>query len=118
MLNELKELSDALEKNGISIEPISSNYLELPKVTKKAPCIRILVGNDQRIQLESISAERAEAVRKFGNNQGSFPALNLCPLFRIEPGETAKWIAGLEQKKITPENVEKLKVRCKMKLNS
>lgn len=115
MLNELKELSDALEKNGISTEPISSNYLELPKVTKKAPCIRILVGNDQRIQLESISAEQAETVRKFGNNQGSFPALNLCPLFRIEPGETATWIAGLEQKKITSENVEKLKQLCTQK---
>lgn len=115
MLNELKELSDALEKNGISVEPISSSYLELPKVTKKAPCIRILVGNGQILCLENILAEQAEAVRKFGNNQGSFPALNLCPLFRIDPGETAKWIAGLEKKKVTPENVEKLKRLCTQK---
>ena len=115
MLNELKELSDALEKNGISTEPISSHYLELPKVTKKTPCIGILVENGQIIELKNILADQAETVRKFGNNQGSFPALNLCPLFCIAPGETAKWIAGLEQKKITPEDVEKLKQLCTQK---
>ena len=84
MLNELYSLSGTLKSKGISTKEWHREYKLIPKVTTKAPCIRIWLAKDGSIcELESISAELAQSLRKFGNNQGTFPAFNIVPLYRI-----------------------------------
>jgi hypothetical protein len=84
MLNELYSLSATLESKNITVEEWYDDYCELPNVTAKAPCIRIWLSQDGSIcGIESISVELAQSLRKFGNNQGTFPAFNIVPLYRI-----------------------------------
>ncbi len=84
MLNELYSLSATLESKGISTKEWHREFKLLPKVTAKAPCIRIWLAKDGSIcGIESISAKLAQSLRKFGNNQGTFPAFNIVPLYRI-----------------------------------
>jgi hypothetical protein len=74
MLNELYSLSTALKSKGISTKEWHREYKPLPKVTAKAPCMRIWLARDGSIcGIESISAEFAQLLRKYGNNQGPFP---------------------------------------------
>lgn len=95
MLNELYSLSSVLESKNISTKEWHREYKLLPKVTPKAPCFRIWLSKDGSIcDIESISAELAIFLRKFGSNQRSFPAFNIAPLYRITD---EKQISDLEQ---------------------
>jgi len=88
MLNELLGLSNVLEDMSIPTKEWHRKYKQLPKVTKKAPCIRIWIGADGSIDgFDSISEETAATIRKYGNNQNSFPAFNIAPLYRITTKE-------------------------------
>lgn len=112
MLNELYSLSTALKDKGISTKEWHREYKSLPKVTSKAPCIRIWLAEDGSIhELESINAEHAQLLRKYGNNQGTFPAFNIAPLYRITDKDM---ISELEQivEGITPLDLEKIKSWC------
>jgi len=84
MLNELHSLSDALSSMSIPTKEWYREYKPIPKVTAKAPCIRIWIGENGSIYgFDSIDAELSTAIRKYGNNQNSFPAFNIAPLYRI-----------------------------------
>ena len=112
MLNELYSLSTALEIKGISTKEWHREYKSLPKVTTKAPCIRIWLAKDGSIcGIENISAELAQSLRKFGNNQGTFPAFNIVPLYRITDEEQLIELEQIEKKLATP-NLDKIKLWC------
>lgn len=84
MINELYRLSGIIKNQGIDAKDWHREYKQLPKVTKKAPCIRIwLAGDGSVCEIESLDAELVKSLRKFGNNQGTFPAFNIVPLYRI-----------------------------------
>lgn len=104
MLNELYSLSTALKSKGISIKEWHREYKLLPKVTAKAPCIRIWLVQDSSIcGLESISAELAQSLRKYGNNQGTFPAFNIAPLYRITDEKQLSELEQIEKGTIPPD---------------
>ncbi|KJR44586.1 hypothetical protein UF75_5033 [Desulfosporosinus sp. I2] len=112
MLNELYSLSGTLESKGIPTKEWHDKYKELPKVTSKTPCIRIWITKDGSIcELESISAELAQSIRKFGNFQGTFPAFNIAPLYRIID---EKHILELErfEKDHTALDLDKIRLWC------
>ena len=112
MLNELYSLSTALKNKGISTKEWHREYKPLPKVTAKAPCIRIWLAQDGSIRgLESISTELAQSLRKYGNNQGTFPAFNIVPLYRITDKEQLSELEQIEKGTIPP-NFEKIKSWC------
>ena len=83
MINELSGLSDALDGAGIKMFNWHQKYKPLPNVKKDAPCFRIYMGQDGIEDIEPLSKEIAEKLRKYGTNQGTFPAINLAPLYRI-----------------------------------
>ena len=95
MINELYQLAEALENAGIATESWHREYKPIPNVRPNAPCVRIVVANGRVIRLESVSKELAAKLRKYGSNQGSFPAMNLAPLYRVCDEEIAKQITGL-----------------------
>ena len=104
MLNELYSLSATLKSKGISTKEWHREYKPLPKVTAKAPCIRIGLAKDSSIcGIESISAELAQSLRKFGNNQGTFPAFNIDPLYRITDKKQLSELERIEKETATPD---------------
>lgn len=112
MLNELYSLATALKSKGISTKEWHREYKLLPKVTAKAPCIRIWLAQDSSIcGLESISVELAQSLRKYGNNQGTFPAFNIAPLYRITDEKQLSELEQIEKGTIPPD-FDKLKSWC------
>ncbi len=83
MINELYGLTEALDKAGIVTEYTHAKYKRIPRVSRKAPCIHIIFDRGNVYQVEKIEMEQAAEIRKYGSNQGTFPALNLAPLYRL-----------------------------------
>lgn len=60
MINELFGLAKTLEHMDIEVYEWHREYKPLPKVTNKAPCIRIWLDDDGNVcDFESINAELA-----------------------------------------------------------
>ncbi len=85
MLNELHHLANSLEKAGIPLQNWDPHFKQLPKITSKAPCYRIVLGKDGAISnVSKITPELGSILRKWEQDNGSsFPGMNLSPLFRI-----------------------------------
>lgn len=97
MINELHQLARAMREADVETESWYRRYIPIPKVRKNAPCVRIVVSDGKVKRVESISAEQGECIRKYGDNQGTFPAMNLAPLYRIADKEIAKNLSQLIQ---------------------
>ena len=83
MINELYQLSVAMEKSGISGKQWHRKYKPIPNVKAKAPCVKIVLHEGRISKLESIDESIATKIRKYGTNQGTYPAMNLAPLYRV-----------------------------------
>ena len=84
MLNELYTLSGTLSHMGIKTKKWHREYKLIPKVTKKAPCFRLWLSDNGAIdRVTEIPEELAASLRKYGDNQSTFPAFNIVPLYRI-----------------------------------
>jgi hypothetical protein len=84
MLNELYALSETLE--AFDIQPVSwhDSYKKLPNASVKAPCYRLWISEAGSITgIEPLENDLVNVLRKFGNNQGTFPAFNIKSLYRI-----------------------------------
>jgi len=98
MLNELYSLSETIGNKGIAVKEWHREYKQLPKVSKKSPCIRIWLTEDGTIrEIESLSADLVQNLRKFGNNQGTFPAFNIAPLYRLTDKEQIERLEAFEK---------------------
>ena len=84
MINELHQLSLAIQNAKIETESWHRKYLEIPNISENSPCLRILFERDQVLLVDNVSPEKKNNIRKFGSNQGSFPAMNLASLFSIK----------------------------------
>lgn len=94
MINELYQLSVAMSDADIAAESWHREYKEIPNVRPNAPCVRIILSGGRIVRLETVPAEMAAKLRKFGSNQGSFPAMNLAPLYRVSEEEAGKQISN------------------------
>lgn len=112
MINELYGLAKTLDSKGISSNEWHREYKTLPKVTEKSPCIRIWLDHDGSIcGLEELNAEHASVLRKYGNNQNSFPAFNISALYRLTDLETIDELERIEKGQVEPD-IEKIKSWC------
>ncbi|MFA5657692.1 MAG: hypothetical protein WC900_00215 [Oscillospiraceae bacterium] len=104
MINELYNLSKALDQHGIAVEEWHRKYKTLPKVTSKAPCFRIWLDDNGMVSgIESLSPEHASLLRKYGDNQSSFPAFNISPLYRVTAPDVIAKIEELSDGKSKPD---------------
>ena len=115
LINELSCLSRALEQAGIVPSQSYREYIPLPNVNAKAPCIRIWVKGGQVVDFEAIDREHAMQLRKFGSNQTSFPGLNLISLYRITDESEKKWVAQCIKK---PDTIDVLRLRTLCRENA
>lgn len=92
MLNELYKLAVTLEENEIKPYVWHHKYGVLPG----GACYRIWLCHDGTVnKIELMSKELVEVCRKYGNNQGTFPAFNIAPLYRITSDEDKAYYDAL-----------------------
>ncbi len=75
MLNELLDLSTALDKAGIMRYEWHKDLKPLPNASDKRPCCRIFIGIDGSVtSIEPMKQETVAQLRKWERNNGdSFP---------------------------------------------
>lgn len=113
MINELYRLTEALEQANIETERTHPKYKLIPKVTKKAPCVHIVFDGGHIYKVENIEKEMAAQIRKYGSNQGTFPALNLAPLYRLGDETEKKMVSDLIEGKSTGYDIEIIHEFCR-----
>jgi len=113
MINELYGLVEALEKAKIGMEYTHAKYNVIPTVSKAAPCIHIIFDHGKVYKVESIEKEQAAGIRRYGSNQGTFPALNLAPLYRLTDEAEKKMISELIKGKTTDFEMQEIRQLCR-----
>jgi hypothetical protein len=85
MIDELVKAANAMQDTGISAKDWHPKLKPLPKVTSKAPCIRIWLTDEGHIHdLEPLLPDLASQLRKFEPDLGkSLPGFNVRPLYRL-----------------------------------
>ena len=107
-----------MEKHKISGRAQYRSYLPLPNVKKDAPCIHILLsendesGNIDVVSLRSLPQETVKELRKYGDKQKSYPAMNLAALYRVTDEESLSLLRDLRSGKTVDFNLEQLKSWC------
>lgn len=84
MINELYDLSKALNSVHIQAQNWHRKYKPIPNIRNNTPCVCVTVSNGQIIGLSQLDAKFDKILRKYGSNQGSYPCMNLAPLYRIK----------------------------------
>lgn len=85
MINEIDGIRRSLTLAGISAGKTAREYLPLPNATVKNPCLRLYLRDDGSVNdIEACDPELVKRLKKYGNNQGTFPAFNIVPLYRIK----------------------------------
>lgn len=112
MINELYPLSVTMKKHNIIAPSYHRKYKPIPKITLKAPCIQFILSSGKITQIRSIPAELGKGLRKYGTNNGTYPFLNLAPLYRINNPESKKTIGSLNAETLTPELIGRLRSWC------
>ena len=114
MINELYELSKVLQNEGIKTQRWHRKYQPIPNIRSNAPCVCIKVSAGKVIGISSVNAELGKILRKYGSNQGSYPCMNLAPLYRITDDAKKKKIADLcdHPEKIDDDCIADMKTWC------
>ncbi|MDD2955074.1 MAG: hypothetical protein PHD67_02025 [Oscillospiraceae bacterium] len=112
MINELSKLAEAMEASGIQAQIWHRKYKPIPNIRAKAPCIRILIADGKVLGLSSVKEEMGSGLRKYGTNQGSYPCMNLAPLYRVTDGEVKKKISSLRPEDLDEEKIDEIRSWC------
>lgn len=117
MINELSELSRAMKNLELNI--FHSDYRAIPKITNQSPCIRLSIRDGKIEELSRVNKNFDKILRKYGNNQGTFPCMNLKPLYRIMDIDAKKEIEDLisEPEKINSK-LTRIKELCRDENNN
>ncbi len=83
MINELYDLSKALDSAKVPTQSWHRKYKLIPNIRDNAPCVRITVSDGKVVGISKLDAKFDRILRKYGSNQGSYPCMNLAPLYRI-----------------------------------
>ncbi len=94
MINELFNLLTALD--GVQMQSWHRKYKPIPNIRKDAPCVRIIVSAGKVIRLSMIDTNLGRNLRKYGSNQGSYPCMNLAPLYRITDESIRKELTDID----------------------
>ncbi len=87
-------------------------YKSIPNIKANAPCVRIVFLENKVARLDSVNADLGQKLRKYGNNQGTFPAMNLAPLYRITNAERAQKILKLLKADSNQIDIQQIKGWC------
>ena len=106
MINELYQLSQAMKRAGVETEAWHREYNLLPKVSEQAPCVQICLSDGCVREINFIQSDLAQNLRKYGNNQGTFPGMNLLPLYRVTDEDVKQQIQNMIKGELSETGVE------------
>ena len=112
MINELFQLSDTLSRMDIVGDKWHREYISIPNIKVNAPCVRIVFLGNKVVRLDNVNAELGQKLRKYGNKQGTFPAMNLVPLYRITDAERVRKISKLLKADSNQLDIQQIKQWC------
>ena len=114
MINELYNLSVALEKANIQTQKWHRKYRAIPNIREKTPCVCITISSEKVVKISSLDSKYSTILRKYGSNQGSYPCMNLAPLYRVTEDPIKKELneIAVHPEKLTDETLEKIKGWC------
>lgn len=105
MINELYDLSEALKTAQIQTQNWHRKYRPIPNIRGNAPCVRIVISDGRVVRISDVDASLGQILRKYGSNQGSYPCMNLAPLYRITDGTAKKELADIRDH---PERIDNI----------
>ena len=114
MINELYQLSEALGNANIQTQGWHRKYKPIPNIKDKAPCICVTISSEKVIRISSLDSKFSKILRKYGSNQGSYPCMNLAPLYRITDDSIKKELSEIADypEKLSSEMLEKMRTWC------
>lgn len=112
MINEIFPLAVSMQKHQIEAESFHRKYKPIPNISVKAPCVHIILSSGKVANIRTISAELGKSLRKYGTNNGTYPGLNLTPLYRISNVEAKSTLKKLKPEDLTPVKIRELKSWC------
>lgn len=85
MIDELVKVADAMREAGVVPDNWHPKLKVLPKVTRKAPCVRVWLMKDGHVKDVDLLGEKQTALlRKYEPDNGrSLPGFNVRPLYRL-----------------------------------
>lgn len=112
MINELYELSAAMEWAGVQTENWHRKYRPIPNIRPNAPCVRIVLSGGTVAGISELSEAQGRSRRKYGSNQGSYPCMNLAPLCRVTDEGIKRQLSALKPEELTGEKLREIKGWC------
>ena len=108
MINELYKLSAAMDEAGIRTQSWHRKYKPIPNIRATAPCVRLVLAEGVITDFSEVSADLGAGLRKYGSNQGSYPCMNLAPLYRVSEEPIKKQLASLRPEELTAEKLQEI----------
>ena len=90
MINELAQLAEAMKLSGITTYKWHEDYNEIGQITKANPYVRIVLEGCNIALIERVTPEKGQFIRRYGNNQASYPAMSIYPLYRLSEKDVEK----------------------------
>lgn len=112
MINELHEVFDALKRKGVSPQEWYPDYKEIPKISDSAPCVRIMIADGEVLGVSRVKEELGSGLRKYGGNKGTYPCMNLAPLYRIEDAASEEELAAILPEEF-PTRIDEIRSWCR-----
>lgn len=112
MINELHQLSLAIKNANIEMKSWHRKYGEIPNISPQMPLYRVVLNQNRVLLVDSVSQEKKSHIRKFGNNQGSFPHMNLASLFLLDEKEQIDKLKKIKSIKAEEINLADIKELC------
>lgn len=112
MINELYKLSEAMSRADIKAGSWHRKYKPLPNISERAPCLRITISGGRVVEISPIEKELGLLLRKYGTNQGTFPGMNLAPLYRVTDETIKKNILELRPEALNSIKIEEIRRWC------
>lgn len=112
MINEIYPAHISMQKHNISTVNYHKDYKLIPNITQKAPCYRIVLEDGKVTRVNTVEVEMGRNLRKFGSNNGTYPSLNLTPLYRLTHEDDIFLVDKLTAEDLTIDRLEKIKGLC------
>lgn len=112
MINELYNLSAAMNGAGVKANVWSRKYLAIPNITEKQPCYRITIQGGKVLEISSVNKKLGKLLHKYGSNQGTFPIMNLTPLYLVTDDAIKDAITKITAESLDADKLEEIRGWC------
>lgn len=97
---------------GVKATIWSRKYLAIPNITAKQPCYRITIQDGKVLEISSVEKELGKLLRKYGSNQGTFPIMNLTPLYLVTDRAIKNAISKITAESLDARKLEEIRGWC------